>query len=65
MYVMLCMQRQSSNCIHEICRYLLILTAKNATANELQYLSNKTNKQTNKKTEKYILRLSFKTQLKD
>ena len=27
-------------------RYLLILTAKNATANELQYLSNKTNKQT-------------------
>ena len=27
------------------CRYLLILTAKNATANEPQYPSNKTNKQ--------------------
>ena len=31
------------------------------SANELQYFSNKTNKQ----TEIYTLRLSFKTQLKD
>ena len=39
-------------------------TAKNNAKNELQYLSNKTNKQTNKQTEIYILRLSFRTQLK-
>ena len=39
----------------------LNLIAKNATANELQYLSNKTSKQ----TEIYTLRLSFKAQLKD
>ena len=36
MYVILCMQRQSNNCIYETCRYLLILIAKNATVNELQ-----------------------------
>ena len=36
-------------------------TSENATANELQYFSNKTNKQ----IEIYTLRLSFKTQLKD
>ena len=30
---------------YETCRYLLILTAKNTITNELQYLSNKTNKQ--------------------
>ena len=42
------MQRQSNYCIYEACRYLLRLTGKNATANELQYLSNKTNKQTSR-----------------
>ena len=52
-----------NNCIPETCKYLLIWTSKNAIA-ELQYLSNKT-KQTNKQTEIYILRLSFKTQLKN
>ena len=36
MYVMLCMQRQSNNCIHETCRYLLILISKIAIANEFQ-----------------------------
>ena len=36
------------NCIFEKCRYLLHSAAENATANELQYFSNKTNKQTNK-----------------
>ena len=40
---------------------LLHLAAKNVTANELQYFSNETNKQ----TEIYILKLSFKIQLKD
>ena len=49
------------NCIFEKCRYLLHSAAENATANELQYFSNKTNKQ----TEIYTLRLSFKTQFKD
>ena len=40
---------------------LLHLAGKNVTANELQYFSNKTNKQ----TEIYALRLNFKTQLKN
>ena len=40
---------------------LLHLAAKNVTANELQYFSNETNKQ----TELYTLKLSFKIQLKD
>ena len=40
---------------------LLHLAAKNVTANELQYFSNQTNKQ----TEIYTLKLSFKIQLKD
>ena len=39
----------------------LHLAAKNVTANELQYFSNETNKQ----TELYTLKLSFKIQLKD
>ena len=39
----------------------LNLIAKNAIANELQYLSNKTSK----RTEIYTLRLSFQTQLND
>ena len=34
--------------VYETCRYLLILTAKNATANQLQCFSNKTNKQANR-----------------
>ena len=40
---------------------LLHLAGKKVTANELQYFSNKTNKQ----TEIYTLRLNFKTQLKN
>ena len=36
MYVILCMQRQSNNCIYETCTYLLILIA---TVNEFQQLS--------------------------
>ena len=44
-----------------IWKMLLTLSAKNVAANKLQYVSNKPNKQ----TEIYILRLSFKTQLKD
>ena len=47
--------------LYETCTYLLTLIAKNATANELQYLSNEKSKQ----TKIYILRLIFKTQLKD
>ena len=50
MYVMLCMWRQWNNYIYKTRRYPLILIAKNANANELQYLGNKTNKQTNKQT---------------
>ena len=44
-----------------VCGYLLNLTVENATANRIQCLSNKTNKQTNI----YILRCSFKTQLRN
>ena len=44
-----------------VCGYLLNLTVENATANRIQCLSNKTNKQTNI----YILRFSFKTQLRN
>ena len=45
---MLCMQRQSKNGIYETCRYLLILTAKNTAASEIQSVGNyaKTNNQT-------------------
>ena len=39
-----CEDSQSNNCVYEACRYLLSLTGKNATANEIQYLSNKKNK---------------------
>ena len=34
--------------MYEKCRYLLHLAVENATANELQYFSNKTKKQTNR-----------------
>ena len=44
-----------------VCGYLLNLTGENAIANRIQCLSNKTNKQTNI----YILRCSFKTQLRN
>ena len=43
-----CEDSQSNNCVYEACRYLLSLSGKNATANKLQYLSNK------KKTNGYI-----------
>ena len=36
-----CEDSQSNNCVYEACRYLLSLSGKNATANKLQYLSNK------------------------
>ena len=35
-YVMLCMQRYSNNCMYETCTYLLIFSAKIVTANEVQ-----------------------------
>ena len=35
-----CEDSQPNNCVYEACRYLLSLTGKNATANEIQYLSN-------------------------
>ena len=40
MYVLLCKQRQSNNCIYKTCRCLSILIGKNATANEFQQVSN-------------------------
>ena len=46
--------------VYEKCGYILHLAAKNVTANEFKYFSNK-----NKQTEIYTLRLCFKTQLKD
>ena len=53
-----CEDSQSNNCVYEACRYLLSLTGKNATENEIQYLSNQ------KKCMEICI-LSFKTQLKD
>ena len=55
-----CEDSQSNNCVYEACRYLLSLSGKNATANKLQYLSNK-----KKNKWIYIYILSFKNQLKD
>ena len=71
---MLCMlchvfEDSQNNCIYEKSRYLLHLATKNVTANELQYFSNKTNKQTNRNIEiefqNSIERLSFLCQITD
>ena len=64
MYIMLCMRRQSNNCTCEASRYLLNVTGKNATANELQYLSNKINKQINKQTNRNIyIKIDFQNSI--
>ena len=62
MYVMLCYVFEDSQTTSYMKNVdILHLAAKNVTVNELQYFSNKANKQ----TEIYTLALSFKTQLKD
>ena len=56
---MLCMLYKEIVKQLHICRYLLILTAKNTTANELQYLSNKTNKKTKKTNKSIYIKIAF------
>ena len=69
---MLCMlcyvfeDSQSNNCVYEACIYLLSLTGKNATANELQIsVTKETNRNIYLEFENSIERLSFLCRITD